>query len=210
MTEQEAITQAAEKYRNEGYTVALGPDPATLPAELRGRKPALVANKNGTAVLVEIWSRERINDLPPALLPPGWQFDVVMLPRTPAAGAPDPGPAATAEFANRLLMELEDLVPKGARRARFLLGWSAVEAAMRVAAQRAGIDPQPLAPRQLMSELVSAGLLSHDRLARLQEQFATRNRLVHGVPVDATDPGEVDEMVALARELIGERLAAAS
>jgi REase_AHJR-like len=209
MTEQEAITQATEKYRQEGYAVAANPDPASLPAELRNRRPALLATKNGASVVVEVWSRDRINDLPPAFLPPGWQFDVVTLPSTPA-DAPGPGPDATPEFTNRLLAELEDFVPRGAFRARFLLAWSAVEAAMRVAAQRSGINPQPLAPRQLMSELVSAGLLSHDRLARLQERFATRNRLIHGVPVDVTDPGEVDEMVALARELLGERLAAAS
>jgi hypothetical protein len=207
MTEHEAIARAAEKYRDEGYTVTVNPDPAGLPAELRNRRPALLATKNGTSVVVEIWSRDRINDLPPAFLPPGWQFDVVALPRPGPIDAPGPGPDATPEFANRLLAELDEFVPKGAHRARFLLAWSAVEAAMRVSAQRAGIEPQGLPPRQLMSELVSAGVLSREQFARLQEQFAARNRLGHGVPVEAADPRQVDEMIGLARDLLAEKMA---
>jgi hypothetical protein len=208
MTEQEAIAQSAAKYRAEGYTVTADPDPSGLPTELRDRHPVLLAVRNGTSVMVELWSRNRLNDPPPAFMPSGWQFDAIILPRL--EGVPDPGPPATPEFARRLLSELENMVPKGAHGARFLLGWSAVEAAMRVAAQRSGIDPQEMAPRQLMSELVSAGILSHERLDWLRDRFATKTRLAHGVPVDVTDPREVDEMVVLARELLGESLAAAS
>ena len=63
MTEHQAIAQATEKYRDEGYTVTPNPDPGSLPAELRNRRPALLATKNGTSVVVEVWSRDRLNDL---------------------------------------------------------------------------------------------------------------------------------------------------
>lgn len=202
MTEHEAITQAAAKYRAEGYAVTPDPDPAGLPAELRDRRPALLATRNGTSVVVEVWSRDRVNDLPPAFLPAGWQFDVVSLP-SPAYD-PGPGPAASPEFTRRLLTELEDFVPRGAPRARVLLAWSAVESAMRVAAQRVGLDPARVMPRQLMSELVSAGVLSADQHARLQQCFVVRNHLAHGVPADDPDARAADDMAVVARELIAD------
>jgi hypothetical protein len=202
MTEQEAISQAAAKYRAEGYAVTLNPDPAALPTELRNRHPAMLATRNGTSVVVEVWSRDKVNDLPPTFLPPGWEFDVISLPPAASPAAPGPGPAATPEFTRQLLTELEDFLPKGAPQARFLLAWSAVESAMRVAAGRVGLDPTGIPPRQLMSELVSAGMLSQDQYARLNRQFASRNRIAHGLPAENLDPHDVGEMVAVARELI--------
>lgn len=210
MTEQEAISQAAAKYRAEGYAVTLNPDPAAFPPELRTRHPAMLATRNGTSVVVEVWSRDKLNELPPTFLPPGWQFDVVSLPSATPPDAPGPGPAATPEFTRQLLTELEDFLPKAAPQARFLLAWSAVESAMRVAAGRVGLDPTGIAPRQLMSELVSAGVLSQDQYARLLQRFAIRNRIAHGLPAENLDPEDVAEMTAVARELIAEKEVAAA
>lgn len=210
MTEREAIAQTVEKYRNEGFSVSENPDPANLPAELQQRRPALLATKNGTSVVVEVWSRDRVNDLPPAFLPPGWQFDVVTLPSAAATDAPGPGPAATPEFTGRLLTELENFVPRGAPRARFLLAWSAVESAMRVASQRIGLNPDGVAVRQLMSELVSAGLLTPEQQAQLLQGYGARNRLSHGVPPENLEPRQIDEMVAIARELLAENAVSAA
>ena len=109
-----------------------------------------------------------------------------------------------------MLTELEDFVPKGAPKARFLLAWSAVESAMRVAAQRIGLALEGITPRQLMSELVSAGLLSSIQYERLLQQFGARNRLVHGVPTGDLDSRQIDEMACLARELIVEKPVAAA
>lgn len=209
MTEEEAITQAVDKYRNEGYSVTLRPDSTTLPAELRDRRPALVANKNGTSVLVEVWTRGRLNDLPPTLLPAGWRFDVVMLPAPDYQDAPGPGVEATPEFAERLLTELDELVPKGAIRARFLLAWSAAEAAMRVAARREGIADAVLSPRLLARDLVTAGVISQQQLAQLEPVQAVRNRLAHGLPTNDLETGHIEFLTGFARSLLRSPIAAA-
>lgn len=208
MTREEAISQAAEKYRSDGYAITLNPAHELLPRELQERQPVLLATKPNTTVVVEVWSRDRVHELPPALLPEGWEFDVVVLPK--CSEEEFDGPSATPEFTNRLLMELEELVPKGARRARFLLAWSAAEAAMRVAAQRSGIDPERLPPRQLMNELVSAGVLSHTQLEHLRQNVVQRNQLVHGLPTDLADPQAAEYLIALARELTTEKLVPSS
>lgn len=202
MTEQEAVARAAEKYRGEGFAVTLDPDPAALPAELQGRRLALLATHNGTSVAVEVWSRDRVNDLPPTFLPPGWEFDVISLPSAAPDGLPGPGPAATPESTRRLLEELDELLPRGATRARFLVAWAAAEAGMRVAARQAGLDPDRAPPRQLMADLTSAGILSQAQLDRLRQLFAVRNRLIHGVPVDGLDPAASEDLAGVARRLI--------
>jgi hypothetical protein len=207
MTEQEAIARAGEKYRGEGYAVTENPDPAGLPVELRGRHPALLAAKNGTSVLVEVWSRDRVDDPPPQLLPAGWEFDVVVVPRAPAEDLA-PGPPPTQDFAARLLGELDELLPRGAVRARFLLAWSAAEAAMRVAARREGIAADALLPRLLATELVTAGVISQEEWDRFRTVQPVRNRLTHGLPADP-GAGDIDFLTGLARSLLATPVAAA-
>lgn len=203
MTEREAVAQAADRYRGEGFTVTLDPDPAALPAELRGRRLALLATHNGTSVAVEVWSRDRVNDLPPTFLPAGWEFDVISLPAAESAGVPGTGLSATPDYARELLAEFAGL-PGGATRARFLLAWSAVEAGLRVAAARIGIDLESTPTRQFMTELTSAGVLSPDQYGRLRDWMAVRSRLIHGVPEGVPTARDVDDLADLAKQLVTE------
>lgn len=204
MTEAEAIQRTAERYRTEGYSIALAPDSSMLPPALADRRPALIATKNGSSVLVEIWSRDRINELPPTFLPSGWEFDIVSLPSSVPADAPGPVPAATPEFTRRLLEEVEEYIPRAAPRARLLVAWSALESAMRVAAQRVGRDASGVPPRQLIGELTSDGVLSQEQSSYLRSQIAVRNRVSHGVPENDFDHQHVDRIIALARELLSD------
>src|SRR5262249_27351093 len=151
----------------EGYAVTLDPPPEQLPEELRRHNPGFVARRNGKSVLVEVWTRGKIQDLPPALLPMGWSFDTILLPPPEYPDAPGPGNAATPDFAGQLPDELDTLRPKKAARARFLVAWSAAESAMRAVALRNGIAADRLPPKLVAQELVTAGLLSNERC----EQF---------------------------------------
>lgn len=200
MTEADAADQTAEKYRADGYDVIVRPDPNTLPDSLRDRRPALVAVKNGRSVLVEVWSRDQVYDLP-ANMPAGWDFDTVLLPGAPTEPV-IPGPDATPEFARQLLTEYDDRLPRGATQARLLLAWSAAEAAIRVAAQRHGIPSARVPQRQLLADLTAAGVLAEDHYDRLRGLMAARNRLAHGSPVDPPAPADIDFLADLARDLL--------
>lgn len=210
MTEEDAVRQAADKYRGEGYSVALNPDPASLPHPLETRSPAFVATRNGTSVLVEVWGYNRLNELPPVVLPPGWDFDVVVLPRAGSGDDTPPLVTATPEFAQSLLAEFENMVPRVATQARFLLAWAATEAALRVAAQRVGIDTRGVSPRELLSDLTSAGVVTQQQLWFLQLQLGTRNRIAHGVPAEGLEPRQADELANIARSLLTETPVAAA
>lgn len=202
MTETEALAQAADKYRHEGYEVVTNPPPGELPEPLRRGYPSLVARRNGESVVLEVWSRNQVNDLPPDPLPAGWRFDVVLLPGADSAEIPGPGPAATPEFAERLLTELDELLPRGASVARLLLAWSTIESAMRVAAKREKLDADRMPPRQLLSELVGLGSLSHEQSDRLRSLLDARNRLAHGLPIAGVSNEDVAFLADLARSLL--------
>jgi uncharacterized protein YutE (UPF0331/DUF86 family) len=66
--------------------------------------------------------------------------------------------------------------------------WSALEAAMRVAAQRHAVEiPRP-DTWSLMRELVSNGVLDRDTYQQLSESFRLRSALAHGLePADRVD-----------------------
>jgi len=203
MTETEALTQTAERYRQEGYEVTDRPTTADLPEPLRRQYPALVARKNGKSTLIEVWSRDKVHDLPPESLPAGWDFDVVLIPGAERELDPGPGPSTSLEFATDLLTELENAVPRAARQSRFLLGWSTVEAAMRVAARRdLGFDLDPSPPRELVSELYTFGVLSREQYQSLHRLLAVRNRLAHGFPVDPIGDEDIQALARTARALL--------
>ena len=208
MTEAEALAEAAEKYRDEGYAVARNLPPDELPEALRRHAPSFVANRNGESVLVEVWVRGRINDLPPALLPAGWSFDVILLPPPGHPDAPGPGAEATPEFTGRLLDELDDLLPKKATRARFLVAWSAAESAMRVAAGRTGVAADLMSSRHLAAELATAGVISDDQRQQFDRLLAVRDRLAHGVPGDGPHAEQVEFLAAFARGVVSRTPAA--
>jgi uncharacterized protein YutE (UPF0331/DUF86 family) len=208
MTEAEALVQAADRYRAEGYEVVM-PDKSTLPAELHHPHPFLVARRGSESLFVEVWTQTKLHDLPPNPMPSGWRYDAVILPRPDDVDRLGSGTEATPEFTERLLNELDELVPKGAVRARFLLAWSAAESAMRVAAQREGVVDASLSPRLVVRDLVSAGLISQQQMTQLEPAQVARNRLVHGLPTNDLEPGQIDLLISLARSLLRSPVAAA-
>jgi hypothetical protein len=210
MTEVEALTQAADRYRGEGYEVLSAPDKSILPVELRRPHPFLVARRGSETIFVEVWTQTKLHDLPPTPMPQGWRYDAVILPDPDIDNLPGAGAEASPEFTQRLLNELDELVPKGAIRARFLLAWSAAESALRIAAQREGVTDAALSPRLVARDLALAGVISQQQLAQLEPAQAVRNRLVHGLPTNDLEPGQIDFLAGLARSLMNAPIGAVS
>lgn len=203
MTTDEVLAQVAEMYRREGYDVVTRPDPAELPEALRRPYPAVVARRGPRAVLAEVYRRGQVQDLPPDPLPAGWNYDAILMPREDWAGAPGPGPGPTPEFAHSLITEIEEMIPRAAVRARFLVAWAAAEAALRVAAARNEVEGTPeRTPRDLLGRLEAAGVLTPDRTAVLRDLLAQQTRLCHGTPTEPIEPWWADHLITVARELL--------
>jgi hypothetical protein len=74
----------------------------------------------------------------------------------------------------------------GARQdeAAFLLLWSALEGALRLAGERAQLPLASLPPSTLIRELYSAGEISREQFDALLGLLPIRNQLVHGFGLD--------------------------
>jgi hypothetical protein len=207
MTREQAVEAAADKYRTDGYEVTI-PPPEQVASGID-----LVARRGGETVAVQVKLRTEWYHVPAEprfpTLPPDWRFDLVVLPANEPGDVAPPGPPPAEAFAESLLNEFDELLPRGAFRARALLAWAALEAALRVAARREqlGLDLAPT--REVIRELVTAGVLSHNQYDRLREISAVRNRIAHGLPVEAAvQPEDATYLAELARSLLTSQPAA--
>jgi hypothetical protein len=111
---------------------------------------------------------------------------------------PDLGHAAT------LLREAESVIRPESPNAALLVAWAAAEGAMRAVGRREGIDTDVLLSATLVPELHRRGVLTEEEAEKLDHFRVLRNAVAHGyraveVPVQA-----VEQLVALARRLLGQ------
>jgi hypothetical protein len=185
--ERAELERVAEDYRARGYQVVVAPSANELPDFAREYPPDIVARGQHDSVLIEVTSRSSKSDrnrlraiAEKVEHQSGWRLVVVSPP--PAGGSPSSEPLRSPDpvQVHRTLSQAEGLRSMGFRDASILLYWAGIEAAMRLAAERYGIE----LPRQdtwsLMRELVSNGVLHRDSYRRLSDSFRLRSAIAHG------------------------------
>ena len=186
--ERAELERVADEYRARGYQVVVSPSPLELPDFARDYPPDIVARGESDSVLVEVMNRpskaerDRIRAIAERVdRQPGWRFVVVSSPLEELGSLPTeslrlPAPAQI----ERTLAEAAWLKSNGFLEASTLLYWAGVEAAMRLAAKRYGIDMPRPDTWSLMRELVSNGVLPRDLYQRLSNSFRVRSAVAHG------------------------------
>jgi hypothetical protein len=170
------LERVAAQYRAEGYQVVVRPGDDLLPTFAAGFRPDLLATRGAEGVLVRV-KRDRSDlEADPDVsrqaevtnAQHGWRYDLVVLSgETPLHRALRDGSEPTVEQIEAMLEEAETLCA-GTPRAGFVLAWAGLEAAMRRAAQRAGIGGAPgTFLSTLIRELYAAGWLSLEDFRRL-------------------------------------------
>jgi hypothetical protein len=213
MNIEQAVAQVAEKYRREGYQVIPHPEPDQVPPFAQGHEIDLVAFRDGEKVLVEVKvSREDLQKDAQLLQmaeavngQPGWRLDLVVLNAdAPAYQVSPDALEPRAEDIRRNLDQAEHLVKTKGLPVAVVMSWAALEAAMRLAARRTGIEPGNGAPSFLLGALYAQGPLHREEFDRLNEAMKVRNALVHGMTVSAIDPSLPQYIIAVARRLLSQ------
>ena len=106
----------------------------------------------------------------------------------------------------QLLNQVADLRAAGQVQAAVLVAWSALEAAMRRAAEANAIEVRRPDPWALMRELVSNGVLDRQRYRDISDALRVRNAIAHGFATPETvDLAPVLDLIATsARELLAD------
>jgi hypothetical protein len=207
MTEHEALEKAADQYRKEGYAVTVRPGRADLPSFLTDVGVDLLARKGTESVAVQVKRRDELYDVKSlagaaAPAPPGWRYDLVVVPVNGADDVPPELPRPDADHVKALLTESERLLDFGSPRAAFLIAWSAAEAVLREASRREGLGAETAAPRPMLDALYSNGVLSREEFDHLKACLDVRNRLVHGLPYQGPETDDTRFLIELANRTL--------
>jgi uncharacterized protein YutE (UPF0331/DUF86 family) len=189
------LERVAQEYRARGYQVVVSPSASEVPDFVREYPPDIVARGTQDSVVIEVRhgvssaDRDRLRAIAERVeRHPGWRFVVVSAPSGRGLLSDTEFRPIDMEKVRALLREAEGLKSAGHREASLLVCWAALEAAMRLAAQRHAVDlPRPDA-WSLMRELVSNGVLDREQYQRLNESFRLRSAVAHGLePSHAVD-----------------------
>jgi hypothetical protein len=208
MIRRSELEGVAEMYRKEGYEVTVSPAEELLPKFLANEDIGLVAKKGSENVAVQIRARGEAYDLQPDLYrfaeQQGWRLDVVVYPPNTIDDLPRNGASVRSGYVQELIQESEKLIRERVPRAAVVISWSAVEAAMREAAQREGVEPDRPFPRDLLKSLYSNGVISREDYTRSMESMEIRNQVVHGFAPENLSLETSEYLADFAARLIGE------
>jgi hypothetical protein len=207
--EEEVISQYADWYSHQGYSVSVRPGPRNLPNFLRALAPDIIARRNGENIVVQVKtsspeSWDSVQNLTRALQHrAGWQLQVVYADlRDPEWEPPDELPPP-----NELLNRLESLHGAGTRNdqqdTELLLLWSILEGAARHRLAHSYLQPTSrISSSALIKALLSEGLIEDDQYDLLRRGLAIRNAIAHGFLNQSVDPALFDELRDLTRGLL--------
>lgn len=208
---EKAIDEVADNYAKRGYTVITRPTSDDLPPFAKSFHVQVVGRMRDIGVLVVIKRNREEFAADPEMDryaeitsgQPGWRFDFVLLEGSgmnqEIQGAQEP----TDDQLKERIVEVERLLDEGELTFAYMSAWATAEAGMRrllrISGQSAGWGT---APRQMLNELVSNGLISMDEFEKLQEAFRLRNVLVHGFMAGKIDHSDVTFLLDLANRFI--------
>lgn len=192
----------AAEYERQGYRVLLHPERAALPDFLAEFVPPIVAFGAEQNVVADVQSREDLigNAEFLALVAavdatPGWRFDLSIRPLTEPPIVGKGAVEAGDDVSTLRLRSARELLAAGQVEAAFLLGWSALEHALRSQVLEYDPDLDRPHPDILFEQLVWRGLIGHDDDDFLREALRYRNLIVHGYRAP-------DDLDAFARRLL--------
>ena len=192
-TEMSLMGALRTHFEGRGYEFFEVPEPATLPAFLKGFRPDAIAKRLGDNVVIEIKSRKtRESELQlQALrnrLEPGWSLNVIY---AAGADAEDQAiPAASLDQFERERTAIISLLDIGQTRAAFVLSWSLLEATL----SRLGDISAVKSTGQVIQFIAMRGLVNKEEEKNLRQKMQLRNRIVHG---DLNAKPETDDVVSV-------------
>ncbi|MEK6405541.1 MAG: hypothetical protein AABN34_01115 [Acidobacteriota bacterium] len=176
------LFNVAEKYRQLGYKVTVSPPSKELPRFLSKFRPDIIAEGPDESVVVEVTSsgKERGATYWKELSRivqrhPRWRLELIA-----DASKRRMRQTMNKELARKRLLEGQRLADQGMLAASLLITWSAVEAAMRLAAKQNEIDLLDQRPAVAISRLYTDGVLERQEYDFLVDVFGVRNAVAHG------------------------------
>lgn len=203
-----AEIRVARKLEEEGYSIVREPDPTTIPFDLFGYRPDILAMRGDERLIVEVKSRhdprnlERYKRVAEAISQhPKWRFMISTI-----ADDFESDDAATKfdtgdfDFA-RVLKKLRSLFDGENFDLAIPFLWNAYIAGMRIVGQRSGIPIDVSMDRSVLNHMYSLGEISNEEYIRAKEYLSLRNELVHRLNVKVTKEQAIEMLDFVTKKL---------
>ena len=204
-----SVSKIAEKYRQEGYTVLVDPEPEDIPFNLGTYRPNLIAKKNETeGYIIEFNasgrqpSIDRLREIAEIVSEhTGWSF--LLITEEDALlkdNAKEVNLLSWEQIFSRITQS-ERLISLEENEGAFLSLWGILEALLGRRAEEVTIPIERFPTVSLIKHMYSQGELSIEESDRAMLLLSVRNRFIHGF--EAPEAHEsVSELLALVNELI--------
>ncbi|WP_210515383.1 hypothetical protein [Hymenobacter terricola] len=207
------VAALAESYRQQGYSVTAPPDRESVPFDLNGFRPDLLAEKEGQHLLIlanntqQPISISRLRELTETIKQQsalGWRLLLINYSAESAAGGLPQDPISWSTIVQRI-SQAKKLREAGEAEAAILLFWSALEALLRRHAESLGFPLEQLSVRALLDYLYSDADLSYEHFDQAKHLLSGRNKVAHGFPLPEA-PQQASHLQTLIDELSDEWL----
>lgn len=197
------VQKVGQVYRNKGYDVLIEPQGDQLPDFLQTFRPDLIAHKGDEHIVVEVRVRGQVSDFPQVnelakvvRNEAGWKFELFLL-----------GPENSFFVNGASLFTVEEIrskrkevalfVENGHLEAAFLMGWSLVEAILRILAVKEGIEGETAMPDYLLKQMTFEGIIARETYHDLKHAQKTQDAIARGFKSSQLTVETVQELIDL-------------
>ena len=202
-SERQRVQKVGQVYRDKGYDVLIEPQGDQLPDFLQAFQPDLIAHKGDEHIVVEVRVRGQVSDFPQVnelakvvRNEAGWKFELFLLGPENSFFV-DGASLFTVEEIRLKIVEVALFVKNGHLEAAFLMGWSLVEAILRVLAVIEGIEGETATPDYLLKQMTFEGIIARETYHDLKHAQQKRNAIVHGFKPSQLTAETVQELIDL-------------
>ena len=202
-SERQRVQKVGQVYRDKGYDVLIEPQGDQLPDFLQAFRPDLIVHKGDEHIVVEVRTRGQVSDFPQVnelakvvRNEVGWKFQLFLL--GPENSFFVNGASLfTVEEIRLKIKEVAFFVENGHLEAAFLMGWSLVEAILRVLAVKEGMEGETATPDYLLKQMTFEGIIARETYHDLKHAQKTRDAIAHGFKSSQLTAETVQELIDL-------------
>lgn len=184
---QKRISELAAEYAQRGFHVLVDPGPDSVPFDLGGYRPSLLAEQGNEYHIVEVktpgthFSVDRLQELAEEVTRhPNWRFFLVTADDLLPGEFPASAMLLSAEQLEERFEKAGRLLELGNSEAALLALWAVLEGMLRLQAERASLPVERLPSPVLIDYLYSHGEISMEQFDEARFLLDLRNRVAHG------------------------------
>lgn len=202
-SERQRVQKVGQVYRDKGYDVLIEPQGDQLPDFLQAFRPDLIVHKGDEHIVVEVRVRGQVSDFPQVnelakviRNEADWKFELFLLGPENSFFMNGASPLTVEEIRSKR-KEVVLFFQNGHLEAAFLMGWSLVEATLRVLAVKEGIEGETATPDYLLKQMTFEGIIARETYHELKHAQKTRDAIAHGFKSSQLTVETVQELIDL-------------